>query len=47
MTGLGDDIDFQEFKRIADQIKLEFSKDNKESFEIEEEVVLNVTVKNI
>ena len=38
MTGLGDDINFKEFKRIADKTKLEFSEANKESFEIDEEV---------
>jgi hypothetical protein len=38
-------LDF--FKSIADQVELEFSKANKEIFEIEEEVTLWVNVKNI
>ena len=47
MTGLGDDVNFKEYKRIADQTKLEFSEANKESFEIDEEVQFNLIVKNI
>ena len=47
LTGLGKDVNLSEFKKIADQTKLEFSEANKESFEIDEEVMLNVLVKNV
>ena len=47
LTGLGKDVNLSDFKKIADQTKLEFSEANKESFEIDEEVMLNVLVKNV
>jgi hypothetical protein len=34
------EIDLNFFKSIADQVELEFSKTNKEVFEIQEEIIL-------
>lgn len=47
LTGLGDDVDLDYFKTVADKVLLEFSENNRETFEIDEEVTLNVTIKNI
>lgn len=41
------EIDLEFYKSIADQVELEFSKANREVFEIEEEVSLLVNIKNI
>ena len=47
MSSLGDEVDLDFFKSIADKVVLEFSENNRETFSIEEEVSLNVTLKNI
>ena len=47
LTGLGDDVDLDYFKTVADKVLLEFSENNRETFEIDEEVTLNVTIKNV
>ena len=47
MTSLGDDFDIEYYKSIADTVVLDFAEDNKEAFDIEEEVVLNLTLKNV
>ena len=47
LTGLGDDVDLNYYKTVADRVLLEFSENNRQTFEIDEEVVLNVTIKNI
>ena len=47
LTSLGDDIDLEYFKSVADKVVLEFSEANRESFNIEEEVTLNLIIKNI
>lgn len=47
MKSLGDEISLDYFKQIADKVILAFDESNKEVFDIPEEVVLKVTLKNI
>ena len=46
-TSLSEVVTIDEYKEIADRVVIKFSEQNKEFFEIDEEVSLQVTCKNI
>jgi hypothetical protein len=47
IIGLEKEIDIDQYKRIADQIILRLTEDNKETFRVEDSVSLRVELKNI
>ena len=47
IESLGDDVDIELFKTISDKVILEFTENNVKIFKTEDEVTLNLKLKNV